>query len=223
MFRAAIFDMDGLLIDSERAIMRAWINASRLEGVRLTQADYVRTVGLAMRESEHILVELLGGRERFASARVRVDALLSAKVEGPRYPLRPGARSLVDALRQAGVPLGVASSSAAAEVRHRLGEVGVMNHFHSLAGGDEVPRGKPDPAVYRLALERLGFDAADCLAFEDSENGTRAAMAAGLRVVVVPDLKPPPPDVLERSFCVLCDLTAAMCRIEQWFPGGLER
>lgn len=219
MFRAAIFDMDGLLIDSERAIMRAWIEGARCEGVTLTQADYSRTVGLAMRESEHILVELMGGRERFDAARLQVDRLLSAPVDGPRFPMRAGAREVVAALRQAKVPCGVASSSAAAEIRHRLSDVGVVDWFHSLSGGDEVARGKPDPAVYRLAIDRLGVDAADCLAFEDSENGVRAALAAGLRVVVVPDLRPPAGNLLDSSFCVLCDLNAALSRLEQWFPG----
>jgi beta-phosphoglucomutase-like phosphatase (HAD superfamily) len=112
----------------------------------------------------------------------------------------------------------VASSSRVEEIRHRLGHVGVLDHFDVVTGGDEVPRGKPDPAIYRLAASRLGVAPADCIAFEDSENGARAAQAAGIRVVIVPDLKRPANEVLARAHGVIDSLEDALAHVPHWFP-----
>lgn len=223
MFKAAIFDMDGLLIDSERAIMCAWMNAANEHGIALTQADYVVTVGLSIRDAHVIMLERLGSKPVFDVVRARVLELLAPQAPEPRFPLKHGARHVLNALRGAGVRCAVASSSAVLEIRHRLAEVNVIEHFEAFAGGDEVARGKPDPAVYRLVLQRLGVDAVDGLAFEDSENGARAAIAAGLKVVIVPDLRQPPEDLIERSLDVLPDLHSALDRLRQWFPDGLWR
>ena len=115
------------------------------------------------------------------------------------FPLKTGALPLLEALHAAGIPCAVASSSSVDEIRHRLGHVDVLKYFRSIAGGDEVTHGKPDPALYLLAAARLGVAPEDCIAFEDSENGARAAQAAGVRVVIVPDLKHPPEDVAARA------------------------
>jgi beta-phosphoglucomutase-like phosphatase (HAD superfamily) len=115
----------------------------------------------------------------------------------------------------------VASSSSAAQIRHRLHQVDVMRHFEALAGGDEVPRGKPDPAVYQLAASRLGVRACDCVAFEDSDNGARSALASGAQVVLVPDLGLPSRSVIERSLHRLGTLHEAIEHVPRWFsPAG---
>jgi beta-phosphoglucomutase-like phosphatase (HAD superfamily) len=221
-FRAAIFDMDGLLIDSERAIMRAWIAGARELGIDLAEDAFVQCVGRARPESDAILTRLLGGTDAFRAAGEKARALLR---EGhgedggdPVFPLKPGALMLLTALREAGVPCAVASSSGVAEIRHRLGHVGVLGFFSAIAGGDEVTHGKPDPALYLLAATRLGIPPEACIAFEDSENGARAAQAAGIRVMVVPDLRHPHPEVLERSHGVLDSLADAMAHMPHWFP-----
>jgi beta-phosphoglucomutase-like phosphatase (HAD superfamily) len=221
-FRAAIFDMDGLLIDSERAIMRAWIAGARELGIELAEEGFAQCVGRAGPESEAILVRLLGGHEAFRAAGEKARALLrkghAAGGDEPVFPLKPGALMLLSALREAQVPCAVASSSRVAEIRHRLGHVGVLEFFSAIAGGDEVTRGKPDPALYLLAATRLDVPPEACIAFEDSENGARAAQAAGIRVVVVPDLRHPHPEVLERSHGVLDSLEDAMSHMPHWFP-----
>ena len=117
---------------------------------------------------------------------------------------------------------GVASSSRAAEIRQRLQAVGVLHTFASIAGGDEVPRGKPDPAVYELAASRLGVPASACLVFEDSENGALAALAAGAQVVLVPDLRTPSNAVAGRSLHVLSSLHDAIGQVPHWFSGSVE-
>ncbi|MBD9404833.1 HAD family phosphatase [Acidovorax sp. ACV02] len=217
-FTAAIFDMDGLLVDSERVTQRAWIDAAQARGIALEEVDYLQVVGRASADSDAMLTKLLGGPGVFELVRADVAARLSDGGPAPLFPLKPGAASLLQALRQAGVPCAVASSSRRDEIEHRLARVGVLQHFHAWAGGNEVPRGKPDPALYLLAAARLGVDPIQCLAFEDSENGARAAQAAGVAVVIVPDLKRPGAEVVERSYGVLESLVLAHDHLPHWFP-----
>ncbi len=225
MFSAAIFDMDGLLIDSERPIMAAWIEAARTLDIELSHTQYLQVVGLATVESEVILGSLLGGPEAYRHAIAHVRKLLQLeRSDGtPLFPIKPGAAEFLAALRQRGTRCAVASSSTSAQIQACLGSLDVLHHFEAFAGGDEVARAKPDPALYLLAASRLGVDPAQCIAFEDSENGAKAALAAGLRVVIVPDLKHPPASIAEQAFHVLASLNDATAHLPRWFPGELVR
>lgn len=213
--------MDGLLVDSERVTLRAWIDAARALNFVLAEADYLQVVGRASPESDAMLAAMLGGRAMFDKVLREVAARLADTGPEPLFPIKPGAAVLLQSLRTAGVPCAVASSSRRDEIAHRLGRVGVLHHFQALAGGDEVERGKPDPALYRLAAARLGVDPSGCLAFEDSENGARAAQAAGVAVVIVPDLKHPADDIAARCHGVIASLEIAHGQVPTWFGAGL--
>lgn len=220
MFSAAIFDMDGLLIDSERTIMNTWIAAGQELGLHIRPVDYAEIIGRSLPECHAMLAAMFGADALFQEALIRVRERLHSPANPPVYPLKPGAQDLLTALVNAGVPCAVASSSSAQEIRARLGRVGVLDFFDAIAGGDEVARGKPDPAVYQLAASRLNKSPSDCLAFEDSENGVLAALRAEIRVVTVPDLKPPPQAVIARSFTSLESLDQASEYVSAWF--GIE-
>ena len=217
-FKAAIFDMDGLLIDSERAISQAWIAGAQALGFRLEMADFIKVVGTAAQQSNAILVDLLGSEQAMRAIAAKAHALLPQAGGAPVFPLKSGALPLLEALHAAGIPCAVASSSSVEEIRHRLGHVDVLKYFRCISGGDEVTHGKPDPALYLLAAARLGVAPEDCIAFEDSENGARAAQAAGVRVVIVPDLKHPPEDVAARAHGVIGSLSEAVAHVPHWFP-----
>ena len=213
MFTAAIFDMDGLLLDSERVIMQAWMESAQELALRLARADFLQVVGYGTVESHARLSTLLGGEGSFQLVRDRVRSKLGARA-GVVFPLKPGALALLQQLRARAVPCAVASSTSVPEVRRRLAQVGVLELFQAVAGGDEVARSKPDPAVYLLAAERLGVAPERCLAFEDSDHGARAAHAAGLAVVMVPDLKS---HDFGPAYMNLVSLEDAMTHIDQWF------
>ena len=217
MFSAAIFDMDGLLVDSERAIMDAWIAVGADLGIALSASDYLPIIGMSPLECELILTEMLGGAATLREMKTRVRQQLSKPSAHPIFPLKSGARALLTELSQAGIPCAVASSSSVDEIKSRLERVSVLEFFKAIAGGDEVVRGKPDPAVYRLAAHRLGAPVGACLVFEDSDNGARAAAQAGMAVVIVPDLKLPATEVVEMSFCVLEKLDEAIAHVADWF------
>jgi beta-phosphoglucomutase-like phosphatase (HAD superfamily) len=220
MFAAAIFDMDGLLIDSERALLRVWTQVADEMGATLVEADFVRMVGLGSIESNRILQEVFGTEARVRSMRERASDLLRPGGEPPLFPLRPGARDLLDLLQASGVPCAVASSTRVSEVRRRLHGVGVLDRFAGLAGGDEVARSKPDPGVFLLAAERLGIAPTRCLAFEDSVHGVIAARAAGMQVVMVPDLVVPDPELSAQTFALLGSLAEAHAHTGRWFAGA---
>jgi HAD superfamily hydrolase (TIGR01509 family) len=220
MFAAAIFDMDGLLIDSERPIMAAWIEAARALDIELSHSQYMQVVGLSTVESQVVLAGMLGGDAAYLRAidQVRQRLQLERSDGMPMFPIKAGAAEFLDALRARGIRSAVASSSTRRQIEACLGSLDLLHHFSAFAGGDEVARAKPDPALYLLAAQRLGVAPADCIAFEDSENGAKAALAAGMRVVVVPDLKHPPEAILQRAFHVLESLNHAVPHLPLWFP-----
>ena len=195
MIKAAIFDMDGLLIDSERIIMQACIQAAEQVGITYSFAQYVELIGRAAPDSTRIMTEQLGGTHNFNKVMQGLDAILSAQATGfplkPCFPLKQGALELLQHYQANNIICSVASSSATHHISHRLSQVEVFHYFAHITSGQEVERGKPSPDIYLLAIKRLGLKPEECIAFEDSENGARAAIAAGLRVVVVPDLKQP--------------------------------
>jgi HAD superfamily hydrolase (TIGR01509 family) len=217
MFSAAIFDMDGLLIDSERATMNAWIDAAKHYGIDFRPSDYLPVIGQTAADSDWILISRLGSQSTFHQVSEKVTELLEMAPPDMRFPLKPGAFELLSSLRAKGVPCGVASSSRVSEIRERLAAVGVLEFFQAISGGDEVIKGKPDPAVYQLAAARLGMSPVSCLAFEDSENGALAASGAGSNVVLVPDLKPPCASVTSHCFRILNSLHEALEHIPRWF------
>ena len=217
MFAAAIFDMDGLLIDSERTIMNTWIAAGRELGIEIRPVDYVEIIGRSLSECHTMLRKMFGEEPVFQEALTRVRQRLQSPEQPPIYPLKPGARDLLVALANAGVPCAVASSSSGQEIKARLSRVGVFDFFDAVAGGDEVAHGKPDPAVYALAAFRLGKSPNECLAFEDSENGVLAAYRAGIEVVTVPDLRPPSDEVIGVSLAKLESLEHTKAFVSAWF------
>ncbi len=214
-FKAVVFDMDGLLLDSERPTRAAWRAAAAAFGVPLSEEEYLSVVGLNHAASAARMLGWFGGdAARFAAAGAQAAAALS---NGPPFDPKPGARRLLETLAEARIPCAVASSTHRAEVERRLTRAGLLGHFSALCGGDEVVHGKPAPDLYLLALQRLGATPATSLAFEDSGHGVQAALAAGLATVAVPDLKAPSPEWLSRCLAVLPSLDAVGARSPEWF------
>jgi HAD superfamily hydrolase (TIGR01509 family) len=217
-FAAAVFDMDGLLLDSERPVRAAWMNAARHIGQSLSDLDYLSVVGLNHRDGDARMLELFGGvAEHLEAARRHAVGSLEADFATSSFGVKPGALRLLSCLRSAGIPCAVASSTHHAEVQRRLRNAGLIAFFQAICGGDEVERGKPAPDLYRLALERLNADAGTTIAFEDSGHGVQSALAAGLAVVNVPDLKAPDAAWQARCLAVLASLEQACERGEEWF------
>ncbi|WP_308915457.1 HAD family phosphatase [Jannaschia sp. LMIT008] len=188
---AAIFDMDGTLLDSEVIYGAAFQDARAALGLPPDEAAFHAVVGLPTPAMRPTLTAALGPRtDAFLAA---WDAALAPAFDRP-VPVKPGAVDVLAALAARGVPLAVATSTRTGPARDRLAKAGLDHRFAHVVGGDAVERGKPAPDIYLRAAALLGADPAACAAFEDSEVGTRAALAAGCRVVQVPDVVPPTKD-----------------------------
>ena len=205
---AVLFDLDGVIFDSERAVLAVWRELAEELGLEEIEPVFRRCVGTNKTRTEEIFREAFPGLDfpRFdAAARRR----FRERWGGGRLPVKTGAREILQALRRRGIPLALASSTDSGVVRQELDEAGLLDFFDAVVGGDQVSRSKPDPEIFLRAAERLGAEPEACFVVEDSFNGIRAALAAGMRPLMVPDLLPPDGEMARLAEAILPDLAAA--------------
>jgi beta-phosphoglucomutase-like phosphatase (HAD superfamily) len=204
---AVIFDMDGLMLDTERLDLALWREVAAAAGLTMPDALHARMVGRRAVDSLPLLRGQFGAQAE--ALRAAVAARWLATACGPGLPRKPGLVALLDRLDALRLPRAVATSTARARALVALGPL--VARFEVITGGDEVVHGKPAPDIYLLAAQRLGQLPADCLALEDSPAGVAAAEAAGVPVVMIPDAVQPvaPPRYLARSLQDITDWLAA--------------
>lgn len=193
--QAVIFDMDGLLIDSERVALAHFARAAQELGAAWSAEMGLAMVGLNSRDSDRLIRATYGPDYPVEALRQRFGELYEAAIVGGEIALKPFARELVSHLVEHGVPCAVATSTRRSRAEAKLSRAGLLPMFAALACGDEVTRGKPAPDIYELAAARLGVEPRDCLALEDSNAGIRAAVSASMCAVMVPDLLQPDADI----------------------------
>lgn len=180
--RAALFDMDGVLVDSYRAHFESWRVLAAEEGLPFGEDDFARTFG---RTSREVIGELWPERAGEAAAfDARKEACYRRIIE-ERFPAMEGAAELVRALHEAGWRLAVASSGPPENVGLVLDRLGERERFAAVVTGRDVERGKPDPQVFTTAASRLGAPAARCVVVEDAPLGVAAAHAGGMAAVAL--------------------------------------
>ncbi len=184
MAAAVIFDMDGVLLDSEPLHYEAVRQALAEQGVDFPLDDYARYLGTTLTSTWDELCERYPITMTLAEFEARYNADVLAQYQAGA-PLIRGARELVQQLREAGVPIAVASSSHRMWVEAALTGAGLREYFEQTTAGDEVSMGKPSPEIYLKAAAKLGFAPEDCIAIEDAPAGVESATAAGMRVVLV--------------------------------------
>ncbi|MGB9594014.1 MAG: HAD family hydrolase [Anaerolineae bacterium] len=192
---AVILDMDGLMLDSERMARDAWRRALADWGLVLPDGLYFQLIGREAADTKSILARAYGPALPVEEAYARKQRYLEEAMLRGGIPTKPGLHALLDFLDARGIRKAVASSTHRPLVIQKLRLTGLLGRFDVLVCGDEVRNGKPAPDVFLLAAERLGVRAGDCIVLEDSEAGIRAARAAGMTPILVPDLKPPSPEV----------------------------
>jgi HAD superfamily hydrolase (TIGR01509 family) len=184
---AIIFDMDGLLVDSEPLWRIAEIETLSAVGVPITEEDAVQTTGLRTDE----VVELWYARYPWPDPpRKEIEARIITRLIAlvrERGELMPGVIETLQAVSGAGYPLAIASSSSSEIITAVLDTLGIASYFQVAQSAEHEPYGKPHPGVYIEAARRLGVEPRHCLAFEDSHNGVIAAKAARMRCIAVPD------------------------------------
>jgi HAD superfamily hydrolase (TIGR01509 family) len=184
---AVLFDMDGLLIDSERLAQEATRAAALQLDLAIPEPVALAMIGLGRDALERMLAAQLGDHFPFERFQTEWEMHYHEGI-AKGVPVKPGVAEALTALSRAGLPCAVATSTGTHFARYKLEQAGLLGHFAVVVGRDAVPHGKPAPDLYLHAAKQLGLPAGQCWAFEDSLPGLTAAVASGARTHWVPDL-----------------------------------
>jgi HAD superfamily hydrolase (TIGR01509 family) len=202
---ALLFDMDGLLLDTERLSRATMIEVMTAMGYPMTEAIFARLIGVPVDANRAQLAAEFGEDFDYDLMRER-QAALNLQRYGLARPLRPGAREVLETVSDMGIPSAIATSSLREKTLSYLTHSGLLPHFDAVVTRDDVARGKPFPDLYLAAAAALDQPPGACLALEDSHSGVRAAHAAGVPVIMVPDLLPATEEIRALALAVADDL-----------------
>lgn len=217
---AVIFDMDGLMLDTERMARKAWAKALADHGYPIKDVEYLRLVGRTVQDAEVILKDLYGPALPFQQVFERRQAYYDQDIEQNGIPLKPGLLELLAYLDEKNIVKAVASSTPCWFAVRKLAHVGIEKRFSAVVCGDMVERGKPAPDLFLEAARRINMRPEQCVVLEDSEAGIAAAHAAGMVPVMIPDLKPPTEDTTAMAYRILPTLLEVMPLIGEMLRGG---
>lgn len=205
--RGVLFDMDGLVLDTEKLYTRFWMEACRFYGhpMTLEQALGMRSIG--SKDGQAKIRSWFGPRADYQLIRAKRIELMDTFIEAEGVIPKPGVRELLDFLKSKGIRTAIATSSPVERAMAHLGSVGLAGEFDEICSGRQVPHPKPAPDIYRYAAARLGLAPEECLALEDSPTGLRSAHDAGCRAVMIPDMDQPTGETLRLLFAKADSLT----------------
>lgn len=210
MSKTIVFDMDGVLFDTERLCMEGWSRVAAAQGISGIEETARRCIGLNENDTRALVQEALGREFPYEAFRRQVSDWFWQQIKSHGLPVKEGVKKLLPYLQHAGYKIGLASSSKYDSVVSHLKEAGLIDYFSVLVTGDMVEHSKPEPDIYLLACRKLQENPGECFAVEDSANGIRAAAAAGMKPIMVPDLLEPDEEMKRLSFLICRDLTEVM-------------
>ena len=210
-----IFDMDGLIFDSERAHMEVLQEICLEHGLELTEEDYVKTLGLSRADTLQVMKGIFGPEVPYGEIAAEGRRRLNARAQKKSLPVKPGIKELLGHLGSMGIPACVASSSPRKTVEIYLDSSGLAPAFDFIMSGDDITHSKPDPEIFLQCCRHYGTEPAHALVLEDSEYGILAAANAGIPVVCIPDMKQPAPEYASKAGCILPDAFALIRLLDQ--------
>lgn len=208
-----IFDMDGVIFDSERLVLECWEEVGakyQLEGIR---EAFLPCIGTNSVKTKEIVLKRYGMDFPYDEFTGEASILFHEIADRGGLPVKTGVRELLKYLKDHEIPIAVASSTRLAVVTQELEQAGLYECFSVVMGGDQLKRSKPEPDIYLMTCEKLCVLPASAYAIEDSHNGIRSAYSAGMKPIMVPDMLPPTEEMREKSVIILDDLL----QVKDWF------
>ena len=214
-----IFDMDGVIVDSEAAYLAGYLHAAELYDLPIEDMRTAvgRAVGVIDAMERQIMIETFGHLPQFSMNKTYKACrdYFNNIVETGQMQLKPGAAQILQLLKNRNIPVGLASSSPRTMIEKVLERHDVLRYFDVIVSGDMVMKGKPDPEIFLRCADAMGIPVSkysETFVIEDSHNGIRAAYAAGMKPVMVPDQLPPTQEMREKAAVILPSLTD----VAQW-------
>ena len=201
-----VFDMDGVLFDTERLCMEGWLVLSEQYGISDMEKFYPMCIGRNNTDTKALVLEHYGSNFPYEQFCRETSLWFHDWIDKNGLPVKEGVRELLDFLKEYDWNVGIASSTRCQSVIGHLERAGLIDYFSVIVGGDMVEHSKPQPDIYLMACEKLGVPPAQCYAIEDSPNGIRAAHRAGMKPIMVPDLLPPDEEMTRLSYKIFKDL-----------------
>lgn len=198
--RGVLFDMDGVVIDTEKIFTRFWMEAAQALGYPMTRAQALQLRSLGRMLGQPKMESFFGPGVSYAAIREKRIELMEAYIAEHGVEEKPGIRELLAYLREQGIPCAITSSSGLEVISRHLTNLGLIGGFTALCSGRDVPSGKPAPDIYIHGAAAIGLGPEECLAVEDSPAGVESAWRAGCHTVVVPDQDQPDAKTLSRCF-----------------------
>lgn len=208
--KTVVFDMDGVLFDTEALVLSCWKIIGEKYGLRGIEDVFRRCIGTNSSETRRIVNSYLGDGLEYERFRRETSYLFHKKTDEKGIPVKRGARELLSYLKVNGYQVGLASSTRRQVVEQELEQTGLLTFFSVIIGGDMVRHSKPHPEIYQLACRELGVDPGQAFAIEDSFHGVRSAHAAGMKVFMIPDLIEPDEEMRELAFDIYPSLMGVL-------------
>lgn len=204
--KAVVFDMDGVLFDTETVCLEAWSEVAERNNLPGMREVFPKCIGLNNNDSGAVLREAYGENFDYGEFRRQASEEFWGYIERNGLPEKPGVHELLEWLKASPYKVALASSTKRSSIVSHLEEAGILECFEVIISGDMVEHSKPEPDIYLLACERLGVEPGEAYAIEDSFNGIRSAYAAGMKPIMVPDMLPPDEEMREKSAEIFADL-----------------
>lgn len=210
LYKAVVFDMDGVIFDSERAVMQCWKEVASRHNIPDIEKAILACTGTTMVRTREIMLNLYGADFPYDEYARESSVIFHSRYDGGRLPMKQGVKELLTFLKEHDKKIALASSTRQQVVTDELRDAGIIEYFDRIICGDMVSRSKPAPDIFLKACEELNISPSDSYAIEDSYNGIRAAHAGGLHPIMVPDLLPADEEMQSLAEIVLPSLTSVM-------------
>ena len=211
-YRAVIFDMDGVIFDSERLVLEEWMEIASKYGIVDIEKVFRKCIGVNTATTRQIFSDHYGKDFPFDEFRKETSALYHDKYGEGRLPMKPGVTELLSYLKEEGFLIGLASSTRRAVVEQEIRDAGLIKYFNDLTCGDMLKKSKPEPDIFLMSCDNLGVLPGEAITVEDSYNGIRAAYRAGTTPIMVPDMIQPDDEMRQLAHIICEDLFA----VKEW-------